>query len=611
MSEGKKWTRVLPAAALTLLMTAVALFFACRTEKTWSLYERTFVKNANLPIQPHQAVEIEMYPEKDGVIDSARIHFCTYARENHCGIALSIFRNGQQVWKQLIPDVSDWEDWTWQTFSEIGVPVSRNDQVIFRVSSPDADGENAVTMTAEGTGKSRSVYILNPISGERTKLEDLPNMTVEVKSSLYQLYLGGSRAGSPALLAALLLLCAGAIVAVAFGVTGRKNRPQVVTVEPEERKKGGSKRKAAFLGCFLGCAALCAIFLLPRLVAVFRTVLTLTRAEADQVRRLSWGAGLLGLAAFLLLFLGLWRLGGALAERKGKRKREAPEREEAGPRPWVRGCALLLAGGLLLAAGGFWASRKLEVFDPAFESRVNAAEPVIALLAEGAREGRYRIYEDDLPELYRRRYGGDVISDHLLYGNDLREKKNTVLLTDLNRECYRLLSQGFSFVPISDTEGLYTNSEEALQTLRDAGYAMTGYYSVRKSADAAELAEMNGLPLSEDGWALLGGENRSSAQWPVDFFTGQLQASFALRLTATPAVTGQKIGEVRLQTEDAERVTVLSSLPLYPEMFAETGDLTAMLTTRRGNTHDMRLVVVLEPGTVMELRRFSLEKTGS
>ena len=360
--------------------------------------------------------------------------------------------------------------------------------------------------------------------------------------------------------------------------------------EQEEAAKRERKAHLLLLLYIAGICALC-VLCLPRALSVARTLVTMGNFAAKK-RRLLYLAGSLGILTALTAFFAFaWQL---------MRSRKRMWRDLAG----------LALAALVLIAGAAWARTVLVRKTPVFAKTVEAAAPVMELLEEGARNGRYRIFVDDLPELYRKRYGKEVIADHFFMGDGLCEEKDAVVITKRENELTVLIRCGFRYAELSDQEGLYTNSQEVTDLLGQAGITASAAYTTRSLVNLQRLAALHSLETTEDGGILIDGDSSGADEAMTgkgaDIYQGTLSADYEISLVRTTAQSGP-VGEVRIRT--GRTGEVLASLELTKESFDESGRCTVNLQVPlSGDTEKVEFPVIPYPGTVLEVRQVSYGK---
>ena len=271
-----------------------------------------------------------------------------------------------------------------------------------------------------------------------------------------------------------------------------------------QRSIGTGRRRWLRSLCITACAALfCAC--LPGALDVSRTVVTLLdrgATESGQGMFVLRTAGILLLAAAAAVML--WQ---ALQKLLQKLLRKNSQSTAGG----VKGKAAPALGMAALAAAGaflLWNGEKHLITEHAGEADVTLvnAEAVMEALADGAEDGDYAILVDDLPVLYQQRWPG-LTSRHVFRDEELFDRTDAVIITDVDVDNKLLLDYGFRYRQISETQALYTNSEEAISRLEEAGLPLSGAYRYRRDIEPASLTVSGGLVLTEEGYAIIDATN--------------------------------------------------------------------------------------------------------
>lgn len=84
-----------------------------------------------------------------------------------------------------------------------------------------------------------------------------------------------------------------------------------------------------------------------------------------------------------------------------------------------------------------------------------------------------QIYSDIYPLMYKETFGN--IQGTLFSGSSIAPIRNTTVIVSKDREQYLLSKAGFLYLPISDSDAIYTNDEEVIKALNQNGYNLTGY----------------------------------------------------------------------------------------------------------------------------------------
>ena len=192
---------------------------------------------------------------------------------------------------------------------------------------------------------------------------------------------------------------------------------------------------------------------------------------------------------------------------------------------------------------------------------VDADAPALELL--GDRE----IYVNELPEVYRARFGN--VGRTVLCGEDLARKRCATVLMDAEKNYHLFFYNGFSFAQISDAHAIYTNDPQVVDTLAGAGYTVTNYYSRRIHMDMEAMAKRNKVTYDEGG-VLLKGKKRTMKKGPyVTLYNGAYEAVFTLSLPEGAKRSEGVVCEVRVNFYRGK--VEAASVPVTVDQFGADG----------------------------------------
>lgn len=215
-------------------------------------------------------------------------------------------------------------------------------------------------------------------------------------------------------------------------------------------------------------------------------------------------------------------------------------------------------------------SRKMFLYEESLE----AGKKVISALQK-ADLPPYKVFVDDIPEIYKRQIGG--ISNRVMTADSAADdvEEDIVLIAKNDRDIFRLTDEGCWFGELSDREGIYTDSEEAVKILEENGISMSDHYSVRKEVDLADLAGRNGLAMSENGGLLVEGQDKSLIYGSYDvIYHGRLRVEYKLKLLDS-SITDGELAKVRLSFDWGRNVVKEQGLTRAD--FDENGYCTAVI----------------------------------
>lgn len=307
------------------------------------------------------------------------------------------------------------------------------------------------------------------------------------------------------------------------------------------KKDGGSEgvarkdRIAAYIGYCIG--GLLILLVAPKVLQYGRTIVTIL--ELHKFWRHRYFIIALSAVALVVVLLIKWTVDLICLK---VRKERADRRKSWG----AVGCGVFL---LCTLVGSEYVIKRGTV---SYEESLSAGRQAILAL-QGADLADLRIYVDDIPVVYERQVQG--LSDRVLSADSAVSKEGKiVLLARKDRDIFRLMEAGCWFGELSDRQGIYTDSEEAVRILEGQGIAMHDYYSVQKEEDLADLAGRNGLELSEGGSLLIEGADRSLIHGAGEvIYRGRLRVEYTIRLLDS-SITDGELAKARLSFDWGERI---------------------------------------------------------
>ena len=108
-----------------------------------------------------------------------------------------------------------------------------------------------------------------------------------------------------------------------------------------------------------------------------------------------------------------------------------------------------------------------------------------------------RLYAEDLPEVYRRVYGG--INTSIFSGEELAHYDNVTIITDKDDDWIIPFKLGFLYSPISENHAIYTNNKAVIESMSEEGYHFTSYNSEVKNISMLVMAILNGSTMTDSG----------------------------------------------------------------------------------------------------------------
>lgn len=364
-------------------------------------------------------------------------------------------------------------------------------------------------------------------------------------------------------------------------------------ISPERDGQIQEKKKITRnqIGYCIGAALL--FMMMPAIIPYGKTIVTLLRLNEPGRNKYFIAAALI-LAAAVVVFIkeaaDLIIL--KLDKEKLCRKKELMAAGSC--------CVLLFA----VIVSEHTISRKMFLYEESLE----AGEKVISALQE-ADLPPYKVFVDDIPVIYKRRTGG--IANRVLTADSAADdvEEDIVLIAKNDRDIFRLTDEGCWFGELSDREGIYTNSEGAVKVLEENGISMSDHYSVRKEVDLADLAERNGLAMSENGGLIVEGRDKSLIYGSYDvIYHGRLRVEYKLKLLDSSIADGE-LAKVRLSFDWGRNVVKEQGLTRAD--FDENGYCTAVIEENVNTSEGGEYLLFANEDTRIEIESISYGKVNT
>ncbi len=335
-------------------------------------------------------------------------------------------------------------------------------------------------------------------------------------------------------------------------------------------------------------SALMAILLLfvPAILTYGRTLVTLLRLYENQ-RQLLFIVALLCITAAVAIFIRF--VANVIARKKDCH----------------RTCRYLVAGSAVIVAlslsAGEWTIKK---YGGKYEETVAVGTQLIEAVNAKLDDIDYKVYVDDIPALYQREIDG--ISNRVFPAVGTLKEDNVIMITDKSKDIFRLTGAGYQFGELSDQEGIYTNSEKAVQAIEELGIPMMKCYSVEKTVDLGYLAALNGLEISENGSLIVDGQEKSLIYGPYEtVYNGILEVTFRLKLLNSSIAEGE-VAAARLSADNGKRI--LERKPINRSDFNENGGCTVVIKKGINNSEGVEFLVFANADTKLEVQSITYRK---
>jgi hypothetical protein len=211
---------------------------------------------------------------------------------------------------------------------------------------------------------------------------------------------------------------------------------------------------------------------------------------------------------------------------------------------------------------------------------------------------KYSVFVDDVPLLYKKNVQG--ITSHYIMGNGLSKKKGVVLIANSQTDLYRLIENGFYYGEISDYEGIYTNSEEAVEIIKNCGVAMNNYYSTIKHVDFVKDAKISSLALEENGKIILKGSDNKPLYGPYEIlYNGNFKVNYCFKYMEG-SLENEPVARVRFTANYGQ--TIYAEQEIYKSDFDENGFCNVTLERYIPSSETVEFIVYVNGDTVLEVQ---------
>ena len=215
-----------------------------------------------------------------------------------------------------------------------------------------------------------------------------------------------------------------------------------------------------------------------------------------------------------------------------------------------------------------------------------------------------KVVANEKPELIHRHYPG--LSRSIWYGQDLAREKRTSVVVNLREDNIAFSKQGFQFTQISPDEAIYSNDPSAVEGLTEAGYEWTAYDAAVREVDLKELAQFNGLDVTEQGSiALKNGQKLRHGPY-LDFYTGTYRVTFDLK-SDTGVKSNEALGSVYVVTLDGKS---LAENTIEPEKLNEDGTCSVEVDFRTTDIRYLQFPVFPDAEYTIEVTGIHYQRIG-
>ncbi len=332
-----------------------------------------------------------------------------------------------------------------------------------------------------------------------------------------------------------------------------------------------------------------ALALLPNLLPWFRTLCTITRPAGEEgpfTYKLLWLIAVIGFILWSALYCYLvYLVIGSIAYKR---------------RLSSRIIGLLVICLSVLAMVFAIGMVKIGEAEERYEKVLDEEEKAIRIVqsVDGV-----KLYVSDIPVMYEKRFSR--ISNRLFTGEDLARFSDIAVVTASNNHSVAFLGEGFSYIEISDTHCMYTDSPSVIEKLKSAGYRVENYFYRTCRIDIGKLAEANGLSLNSNGSLTVSHEAPIKSGPSIDMRDSLYELSFDISLVKAGRIDADPIAfDLIIQDFHGERIHLEKSV-LVSE-FDKNGNLMLRLPIRLGGIGN-EFLILPRKGVAIELHSIEYE----
>ena len=172
----------------------------------------------------------------------------------------------------------------------------------------------------------------------------------------------------------------------------------------------------------------------------------------------------------------------------------------------------------------------------------------------------------------------------------------------------RFADMGFLFTQISDEKGVYSSDSKVASAMTEDGFTWTDFDTTKRETDLQQLAELNGLELSEEGSIFLEDGERLNHGPYLDLFRGQYAVTFDLRAESA-ADEGEPVCRIRLTEHGG--VNALAETTVDTSALKPDGSGTIELRFYTTGSRRVQFMVFPENSSAIEVTGIHYQKIGS
>lgn len=313
-----------------------------------------------------------------------------------------------------------------------------------------------------------------------------------------------------------------------------------------------------------------AIVLLPKAMSWFRTIVFLNH----------WNSGtstiwpLLVCIGFILLLIVIWK---AIIACRNKMD-------------WKP--VIAIACVLSLIGFGVWRADSVIREGQQDQKHIIAEEEELIRLMQSAAE--QPIYAAERSELYKRQIGG--FSDYAMTLEDFCRLHKGTIIVDKSNESTNTLQMGGWYLQFSDNSGVYSYDPAVRTAMTEKGFEWKKIYYSERSCDLEDLAQLNGLDMTEQGSLILNGKDHSLRNNRlIDQYTGDYEVRYDLSIDSDKSNMGNDI-VCRIQITGRKGETIILEREITVSEFDNDGHFSITIPYTLTDTPRMEYRIEVEDG---------------
>ncbi|SFP38113.1 O-antigen ligase [Butyrivibrio proteoclasticus] len=236
------------------------------------------------------------------------------------------------------------------------------------------------------------------------------------------------------------------------------------------------------------------------------------------------------------------------------------------------------------------------------ESDFNMEIPILEQIVDNTTGS---IYSDKMPLFYNSMVKNIRLS--YLHANELAYKNNITVLTNVGDNRLDYFSNGFLYMPISESSAIYTNDAEVINYLENNGYHLYGFHNFANKVDMQYIASVNGLNMTNKGGVSLAAKNETLEKGPyLNLDSGKYTVSYELHVDGLSSDNNAELAIVSVSNSWGQNV--LGQKVITSDMFDQNGDCTCEIQINgSGSGYEFKAAPLSD--TIIEVESITYRKT--